>query len=78
MMNSGESGFDYLLSLLLQSNHQNKLQDNVTMVLYEVLRLYPPAVEIYRHTCKETKVGDISLPPGDWCRLNATDTSYPS
>ncbi|OVA13383.1 Cytochrome P450 [Macleaya cordata] len=36
----------------------------VTMIIYEVLRLYSPVVEIYRHTCKRTKVGDISLPPG--------------
>ncbi|KAF5726093.1 cytochrome P450 72A15-like [Tripterygium wilfordii] len=36
----------------------------VTMILYEVLRLYPPAIAIYMHTYKETKIGDISIPAG--------------
>ncbi|KAK9131360.1 hypothetical protein Sjap_011847 [Stephania japonica] len=36
----------------------------VTMILYEVLRLYPPVVEFYRHSCKTIKVGNVSLPPG--------------
>ncbi|XXG90476.1 hypothetical protein AAC387_Pa12g2234 [Persea americana] len=36
----------------------------VTMILYEVLRLYPPAVVIARSTYKNVKLGDISLPPG--------------
>ncbi|PIA46496.1 hypothetical protein AQUCO_01500205v1 [Aquilegia coerulea] len=133
VMKTEESSSDDLLSLLLQSNHQTKLEDDVskgltidevieeckqfyfagqettsslltwamvvlamhrswqekareevmrvcgenppnyesinhlkivTMVLYEVLRLYPPVVEIYRHTYKATKVSNISLPPG--------------
>ena len=34
------------------------------MILYEVLRLYPPAVVIARSTYKNVKLGDISLPPG--------------
>ncbi|MCL7036320.1 hypothetical protein MKW94_019329 [Papaver nudicaule] len=34
------------------------------MILNEVLRLYPPVVEVYRHTCKRTKLGDISIPAG--------------
>lgn len=34
------------------------------MILYEVLRLYPPVIAQYQHTHKETKIGDISLPAG--------------
>ncbi|XP_042501196.1 cytochrome P450 CYP72A219-like [Macadamia integrifolia] len=36
----------------------------VTMILYEVLRLYPPALDIDRCTYKNIKLGEISLPPG--------------
>ncbi|KAL3500851.1 hypothetical protein ACH5RR_039944 [Cinchona calisaya] len=36
----------------------------VTMVLYEVLRLYPPVVEMLRYSVQTTKVGDITIPPG--------------
>ncbi|XP_026452707.1 cytochrome P450 72A15-like [Papaver somniferum] len=36
----------------------------MTMILNEVLRLYPPVVEVYRHTCKRTKLGDTSIPAG--------------
>ncbi|KAF8410984.1 hypothetical protein HHK36_003523 [Tetracentron sinense] len=36
----------------------------VTMILYEVLRLYPPVVFVTRSTYKKMKLGDISLPPG--------------
>ncbi|XP_057954510.1 cytochrome P450 CYP72A616-like [Malania oleifera] len=36
----------------------------VTMILYEVLRLYPPAIALYQHAYKETKTGDISVPAG--------------
>ncbi|KAK8948502.1 Secologanin synthase [Platanthera zijinensis] len=36
----------------------------VTMILYEVLRLYPPAAAIIRQTYKEMKLGEFSFPPG--------------
>lgn len=34
------------------------------MILYEVLRLYPPVIAVYQHAYKETKIGTISLPAG--------------
>ena len=34
------------------------------MILYEVLRLYPPVIAQYQHARMETKIGDISLPAG--------------
>ncbi|CBI27824.3 unnamed protein product, partial [Vitis vinifera] len=36
----------------------------VSMILYEVLRLYPPVIAVYQHAYKETKIGTISLPAG--------------
>ncbi|XVE70696.1 hypothetical protein DITRI_Ditri10aG0091400 [Diplodiscus trichospermus] len=36
----------------------------VTMILYEVLRSYPPVIALYQHTNKETKIKEISLPAG--------------
>ena len=34
------------------------------MILYEVLRLYPPVIAQYQYNRMETKIGDISLPAG--------------
>lgn len=34
------------------------------MILYEVLRLYPPVIALYQHTKNATKIRDISLPSG--------------
>ncbi|CAI9303040.1 unnamed protein product [Lactuca saligna] len=34
----------------------------ITMILNEVLRLYPPAVMVIRATVKETKLGDMMIP----------------
>ncbi|KAK8943475.1 Cytochrome P450 734A1 [Platanthera guangdongensis] len=36
----------------------------VNMILYETLRLYPPVVSLTRQTCKNIKLGSISIPAG--------------
>ncbi|KAF3338324.1 cytochrome P450 CYP72A219-like protein [Carex littledalei] len=36
----------------------------VTMILYEVLRLYTPVAMLNRHTYKTVQLGDVTLPPG--------------
>jgi len=34
------------------------------MILYEVLRLYPPAIAFSRKTYKEMVIGDVTYPAG--------------
>lgn len=34
------------------------------MILHEVLRLYPPVVVLFRHTCKPTKIKGYLIPAG--------------
>ncbi|OAY27063.1 cytochrome P450 72A397 isoform X2 [Manihot esculenta] len=36
----------------------------VTMILNEVLRLYPPVITQFRHAYKESKIGDMTIPAG--------------
>ncbi|WJX93095.1 hypothetical protein P8452_74662 [Trifolium repens] len=67
-----ENTNDYLLGILLQSNlaekqgHGNRLIQLkiVTMILYEVLRLYPPVLYFNRVLRKDMKVGNVLLTAG--------------
>jgi cytochrome P450 len=39
------------------------------MILYEVLRLYPPAVVFSRRTYKEMKIGNVTYPTGAFIEI---------
>jgi len=60
--------FFFLLVATMQKNMSNKMATymavQVTMVLYEVLRLYPPAISFVRKTYKEMEIGGITYPAG--------------
>uniref|UniRef100_A0A803L2Y7 Cytochrome P450 n=1 Tax=Chenopodium quinoa TaxID=63459 RepID=A0A803L2Y7_CHEQI len=43
---------------------QARAREEMTMIINEVLRLYPPVILMYRMIHKPTKVGDNLLPPG--------------
>ncbi|KAE8777770.1 Secologanin synthase [Hordeum vulgare] len=74
-MQEGENTKNDVLGLMLESNMRTSgdngqsisgmtIKEVVTMILYEVLRLYSPAVAFFRKTYKEIKIGSITYPAG--------------
>ncbi|KAF9603791.1 hypothetical protein IFM89_037925 [Coptis chinensis] len=74
-ISNGDTGDDDLIGMLLQSSNQCSIEatdpkvngmtiDEVTMILHEVLRLYPSVIHQFRYTSTEIKIGEFSLPAG--------------
>ncbi|RDX78879.1 11-oxo-beta-amyrin 30-oxidase, partial [Mucuna pruriens] len=66
-MENGETSNECLLSILLEPNHMEiqghgMTNQEVTMILYEVLRLHLPTVFFIRTLQKDMKLGNLSLP----------------
>ncbi|KAL7216592.1 hypothetical protein ACSBR1_028523 [Camellia fascicularis] len=63
-----ESTSNFLLwTMVLLSIHpkwQVRAREEVTMIMNEVLRLYPPAATVIRTIHKDTKLGNMTLPSG--------------
>uniref|UniRef100_A0A0D3ERG8 Cytochrome P450 n=1 Tax=Oryza barthii TaxID=65489 RepID=A0A0D3ERG8_9ORYZ len=53
-----------LVVLSMHPEWQHRAREEVTMILHEVLRLYPPAVTLSRRTFKEIQIGGITYPAG--------------
>ncbi|GLU10132.1 hypothetical protein SLE2022_269530 [Rubroshorea leprosula] len=56
-----------IIVLAMHPDWQQKAREEVlqvTMVLYEVLRLYPPVIAQYQHCYKKTRIGEICIPAG--------------
>jgi len=68
IVSTSDYSFFFLLVATMQKNMSNKMATymavQVTMVLYEVLRLYPPAISFVRKTYKEMEIGGITYPAG--------------
>lgn len=47
----------------------NRLK-TVTIIIYEVLRLYPPSIHLSRKTCREVEIGGVKYPAGVMIELS--------
>ncbi|RLN22438.1 cytochrome P450 72A13-like [Panicum miliaceum] len=53
-----------LVVLSMHPEWQDRAREEVTMILYEVLRMYPPAVSLNRRTFKDMTIGGVTYPAG--------------